>query len=158
MEPACWNSDIEQWLDQKFMLNRPYHSRQKVRSFLQAKGHEFIDTFLDPALQVTESRSGTGRLRTAALELFPDNHWGQRTALAVRLLQIGSPAVAIGQGGYGHSSEQCRTPKIESLGNAWSGLKFVLERMEHPEGEPMGQYTGPVLHGICARFPRHRVE
>ena len=64
-----WNSDIEQWLDQKFMLNRPYHSRQKVRSFLQAKKDavEFIDTFLDPALQVTSNpEAELGGLRTSS--------------------------------------------------------------------------------------------
>jgi len=152
-----WNSEIEQWLDSKFMMQRPYHARQRVKSFLQAKKDalDFIDTFMDPALQVTSNPTAEygGISNEQLLELFPDNHWGQRTALAVRLLQIGSPAVAIGQGGYdSHSNEQMSlTPKIESLGRSWSGLQFVLQRMPHPEG---GTYWDHTLVLCCTEFAR----
>ena len=152
-----WNSELEKALDTSFMDSRPYHVRQKVKGTMQAKDDamEFLETFLDPALHLTtQPDAGIGGITNEQLlEVFPDMHWCQRAAMAVRLLQIGSPIVAVGQGGYdNHSNEEMSLrPKIESMGRALSGLKFVLQRLDHPEG---GKYWDHTVIYACTEFGR----
>jgi len=152
-----WNSPSEMGLDTSFVKGRHYHMRQTINTFLQAKTDavDFIDTFMDPALQITTDPEAElhGVTNGQLLEVFNDGHWGERTALAVRLLQIGSPAVAIGQGGYdNHSNEEmAMRPRIESMGRTWSGLQFVLNRIPHPDG---GTYWDHTMVVACTEFAR----
>jgi uncharacterized protein (DUF1501 family) len=55
-------------------------------------------------------------------------------ALAVRLLQIGSPAVAVSLGNYDlHSGERTGAPRLyRGLGAAWASLHFLLGQIADP--------------------------
>jgi uncharacterized protein (DUF1501 family) len=71
----------------------------------------------------------------------PSNNEFFRTAmdiaLAVRLLQLGSPAVCVEMGGFDtHSGERRDAPaRFRFLGRIWATLQFLLSRMPEP-GEP----------------------
>ena len=70
-------------------------------------------------------------------EIFPaDGAWGRLAALAVRLIQKGSPAVCVGRGGYDtHSLEANNFDQLmDSYGRALQGLYFALTRSPHPLG------------------------
>ncbi|MEI8258397.1 MAG: DUF1501 domain-containing protein, partial [Deltaproteobacteria bacterium] len=58
-------------------------------------------------------------------------------ALAVRLLQLGSPAIAVEMGGFDtHSGERRDAPaRFRFVGRMWATLQFLLSRMPEP-GEP----------------------
>jgi hypothetical protein len=58
-------------------------------------------------------------------------------ALAVRLLQLGSPAVAVEMGGFDtHSGERRDAPgRFRFIGRLWATLQFLLSHMPEP-GEP----------------------
>jgi uncharacterized protein (DUF1501 family) len=58
-------------------------------------------------------------------------------ALAVRLLQLGSPAVALELGNFDlHSSERAEAPPLYAyLGRLWAALRWLLPRIDDPSGE-----------------------
>ena len=58
-------------------------------------------------------------------------------ALAIRLLQLGSPAIAVEMGGFDtHSGERRDAPaRFRFLGRLWATVEFLLSRMPEP-GEP----------------------
>lgn len=58
-------------------------------------------------------------------------------ALAIRLLQLGSPAIAVEMGGFDtHSGERRDAPaRFRFVGRLWATLHFLLSRMPEP-GEP----------------------
>jgi len=58
-------------------------------------------------------------------------------ALAVRLLQLGSPAVTLELGNFDlHSSERASAPPLYAyLGRLWATLSWLLPRLDDPSGE-----------------------
>lgn len=55
--------------------------------------------------------------------------------LAIRLMQLGSPAVSVSLSGFDmHSGEDDRAPALYGrIGRVWSALHFILSRTEDPE-------------------------
>ncbi len=84
-----------------------------------------------------------------------DAFWGGPTALAIRLLQLGAPAVAVGVGGWDFHSDEDRglPPLAASLGRALSALHFVLSRMADPD-VPGKTYFDTTLVAVTSEFGR----
>ena len=76
-------------------------------------------------------------------------------ALAVRLLQLGSPAVAIEMGGFDtHSGERRDAPaRFRFIGRLWATLQFLLSRMPEP-GEPGRSMLDRTLVFTMSEFGR----
>jgi hypothetical protein len=152
-----WAVRLEQALDDAVQTSRPYRGRRAVGAYMQSKedANAFLETFLSPALQLDREPEATlgGLSNAQVLEALGDDHWGRRTALALRLLQIGSPAVVVGQSGYdNHSNEEPEMrPRIESLGRTLSALRFLLPRMPHPDG---GTFWDHTVVSLCSEFGR----
>jgi hypothetical protein len=89
------------------------------------------------------------------LNVVADRMWGPPTALAVRMLQLGSPAVAVGVGGWDfHSDEQAGLPPLaESLGRALSGLEYVLSRVVDPDDAGKTLWDGTLI-AVTSEFGR----
>lgn len=68
---------------------------------------------------------------------YPRHDDALDAALAVRLLQLGSPAVTLELGNFDlHSSERQKAPPLYAyLGRLWATLRWLLPRVDDPSGE-----------------------
>lgn len=76
-------------------------------------------------------------------------------ALAIRLLQLGSPAVTVEMGGFDtHSGERRDAPaRFRFVGRAWATLHWLLSRMPEP-GEPGRSMLDRTLVVTMSEFGR----
>src|SRR5207248_1169714 len=76
-------------------------------------------------------------------------------ATAVRLLQVGSPAVVVGMSGFDmHSGERASAPRLyRRLGATWASLHFLLSRIVDPE-EPSVSMLDRTLVFTTSEFGR----
>jgi uncharacterized protein (DUF1501 family) len=84
-----------------------------------------------------------------------DAFWGPPVALAVRMLQLGSAAVAVGVGGWDfHSGEQTGLPPLAaSLGRTLSALQYVLSRVVDPDDATKTLWDGTLV-AVTSEFGR----
>jgi hypothetical protein len=87
--------------------------------------------------------------------LVTDPFYGGPTALAVRLLQLGAPVVAVGSASWDfHSNEDTGLPPLAaSLGRAISALRLVLGRLADPAA-PGRTFWDSALLVVTSEFGR----
>ncbi|MDB4996829.1 MAG: hypothetical protein JWM74_4261 [Myxococcaceae bacterium] len=92
-------------------------------------------------------------------ETDPGGAFGPTLALGVRLLQLGSPAVALGLVGFDlHSEEAQRLPSLAgSLSRAMAALHFTLSRIADPAA-PGKSYFDTTLVILTSEFNRDNVS
>ena len=140
-QPA-WATAVTQRLDDRFVEHLHPADVARVARYLTAKHgasrfrsilrSPMLDIASDPVLDV--ALGSNAQLR----EAFGPGRWGARTALGVRMLQLGSPAVVVSVTGYDtHSNEMIDFPPLaRDLGRQLAGLHFVLKRLAHPDAAP----------------------
>jgi hypothetical protein len=121
-----------------------------------------VETAPDAVLGVT--MDGAALTNAMLAEAFgresdPGGAFGPTLALGVRLLQLGSPAVALGLVGFDlHSEEAERLPSLAgSLARAMAALHFTLSRIADPEA-PGKSYFDTTLVVLTSEFSRDNVS
>ncbi len=120
-----------------------------VTSTLAPQGDVFFDCFA--ALDDT----------TTPTWKYTDNTYGQSAAVAVRLLQFGSPIVTLALGNYdSHSYEvidpqrkQPQTVQVVMLARVMAGLEFALKRIVDPQDPTKSLWDSTVIF-VCSEFGR----
>lgn len=143
-----WEADLERWLDDRSRVGcHDFHNTMLEASVLaKDQAREFLDEFDDDVMNVNGAPEAElhGITNLNLQEIFPnDGAWGRMSALAVRLIQKGSPGVAIGVGGYDtHSGEAGGFDQLmDSYGRALQGLYFALSNSPHPLGGSFWDHT-----------------
>jgi hypothetical protein len=149
-----WVTSIESQLDDSFLQARPGALGGRALEYLIAKqlglgygaaltGDPLRISYADATLGTLTSGTPLSNAMLAELFGMPilgqdpslamvDAHWGGPTALGVRLLQLGAPAVAVGVGGWDlHSGEETAFPRLAgSLGRAIAALYFLFSQLQ----------------------------
>jgi hypothetical protein len=149
-----WVMSLEPQLDDAYAQVRPNALAGRAVDYIVAKqlGLEYSTALSADSLRISYADATLGTLRNGTplsnamiAELFGlpvngqtsstdrfDAHWGGPTALAVRLLQNGAPAVAVGVGGWDlHAREDRLLPRLAgSLGHTMAALYFLLSQLQ----------------------------
>lgn len=148
---------MRQRLDDELLAHTGAGGFEAVESYVlqHAMGHRLRTKLANPAVHFDvygdqQASLGTFRNGKRSLPLsnqmlmeilsVPNGGFGQgddtagNLALAIRLLQMGSPAVAVTMDGFDmHSGEQEAAPGLYGrLGAAWAALRFLLAHTEDP--------------------------
>lgn len=154
-----------QVLDATFSQGVSGAYRARVDAFSSAKdqGSKFAALLSDPllALGAAPEAAAGGFQNRDLLEIFgqapsarTDPRWGLETAMALRFLQLGSPAVVITKGNFDfHDRERLLYgPVTTDLVRQLAGLRFVLGRLDHPAG---GRYWDHTVVVVLSEFSRN---
>ncbi len=158
---ADWSQQLGQKLDQRFSQRLALDNAARVSLYLDSKANKgrFRDILGLPMLNLLEDGAVDRELGTNQMmrEAFGAGPWGAQVALAVRMLQLGSPAVAVGVGGYDtHSNEMVDFPPLaQDLGRQLAALIHVLPRLPHPEG---GTFWDHTIVTVLSEFSRDNTE
>lgn len=134
---------------------------QRVGLYLDSKKNmgRFREILNAPMLNILRDGDVDPTLGTNAQlrEAFGVAAWGPRVALAIRMFQLGSPAVAVAVGGYDtHSNEMVDFPPLaRDLGRQLAALRYVLPRLDHPDG---GTFWDHTVVTVVSEFARDNVE
>lgn len=154
-----------QVLDASFSQGVSAAYRGRVDAFLSAKDQasKFASLLSDPLLALAAAPEATagGYENRELLEIFGDEpsgrtdpRWGLETAMALRFLQLGSPAVVITKGNFDfHDRErQLYGPVTTDLVRQLAGLRYVLGALDHPAG---GRYWDHTVVAVLSEFSRN---
>ena len=156
-----WTTRLGDKLDDRFNQKLALSNAAKVGLYLDSKANRgrFRDILSMPMLNIlsdgdVDRTLGTNEMLREAFGLGP---WGPRTALAVRMIQLGSPIVSIGVGGWDtHSNEMVDYPPLaRDLGRQLAALAYVLPRLAHPDG---GTFWDHTLITVLSEFSRDNTE
>lgn len=160
-----WSRELGSTLDERFAATRSARHRALVAGLTDSKRQvaDFSEIFTNPVLDVTgkpsEAKDGltNAELLSALVEPGIPEDTAYHTALALRFLGFGAPAVAIGIDGWDfHSDELAMFPaKGRELGRTFAALAYLLERMPHPDG---GTYWDHSLVVATSEFSRDNTE
>lgn len=160
-----WSRAFGRELDDKVAATRSARHRALVAGLTDSKKQvaDFSAIFTDPVLDVAGKPSAAmnglsnGELATALVEPGVLDDTAYHTALALRFVGFGAPAVVIGIGGWDfHSDELTMFPaKAREFGRAFAAMPYLLERMPHPDG---GTYWDHSLVIATSEFSRDNTE
>ena len=116
-----------------------------MQGYLSAKGamRRFGPLLADPRLKMDSSEVAhdgiSNGMLVEAMGDLPNLYTGKDFALALRLLQLGSPAVGVGIGGFDmHSGERDGSPLLYTrYARLLAGVRFALANMPDPAGGSM---------------------
>lgn len=156
-----WALELESQADKRFVASLSPRDQQAVGLYVTSKSgiDRFRDILKHPMLNLGSSAPVESDLKSniQLMEAFGNGLWGGRVALAVRMFQLGSPAVVVGAGNYDtHSNETAELPPLaQDLGRQLAALRFVLPRLPHPAG---GTYWDHTIIAVVSEFSRDNVE
>lgn len=156
-----WALELEAASDQRFVASLSPRDQQIAGLYVTAKAgiDRYRDILKHPMLRLGENPSLEPQLQSNArlMEVFGNGIWGGRVALAIRMFQLGSPAVVVGAGNYDtHSNETTELPPIAvDLGRQLAALRYVLPKLPHPSG---GTYWDHTVISVVSEFSRDNVE
>lgn len=144
---------LEDALDARTVARRQNLARGAVQALITTKGtlRRFgplladkrlrfdADAYLDETLRDVSNRMLLEAVGNPAGMGLPLDHDARNVALSLRLLQFGSPAVALSIGGFDtHDLETERAPKLFSrLARFVAGVHFALRNIPDPAGGSM---------------------
>ncbi len=161
IEQPGWAKGFAQRQDERFAGKLSVADQARVGLYTDSKQNmdRFRDILALPQLnllgdgEVEASLGSNVQLR----EAFGLGAWGPKVALAVRLLQFGSPMVVVGVSGYDtHSNEMVDFPPLaRDLTRQLAALCQVLPRLPHPAG---GTYWDHTVVTVLSEFSRDNTE
>ena len=163
---GVWARSVRNARDERFIMKRAPHvapylgavrdSKLQSRAYAAALRHPALDLLGAP-----EAELG-GVTNAQILEVlnggpFGGGDWGLETAFALRLVQLGVPAVTVMRYLYDtHSDERTLFPMdAGDIGRQIAGLHFLLHRMTNALGQPLWNRTVVVL---MSEFSRDNVD
>ncbi len=156
-----WAEGFAARQDERYTARVSPADLQRVGLYLDSKKNmgRFRDILAAPMLNILRDGNVAAELGTNAQlrDAFGAGPWGPRVALAIRMFQLGSPAVAVAVGGYDtHSNEMLDFPPLaRDLGRQLAALRYVLPRLQHPDG---GTYWDHTLVTVVSEFARDNTE
>lgn len=166
-ERAEWARTIREKRDERFVAKRAPHVAPYLAAARDAKIHSraYAAALRDPALDLVGAPQASfgGVTNAQLLEVlgggpFGGGQWGLETAFALRLVQLGVPAVSVMRYLYDtHSDEKTLMPMdAGDLGRQLAGLHFLLHRMVNPQtGLPLWNRTVVI---VVSEFSRDNVD
>lgn len=163
---GAWARPVRDARDDRFLAKRAPHVRPYLGAVRDAKLHSraYAEALRHPALDLLGAPDAElGGLTNQQLLAvtnggpFGGGDWGLETAFAVRLVQLGVPAVTVMRYLYDtHSDERTLFPAdAGDIGRQLAGLHFALHRLTNAEGEPLWNRTVVVL---VSEFSRDNVD
>lgn len=156
-EISTWARDLRAARDSRFLGKRSPYVKPYVNAIRDAKinAREYATALRNSALDilvVPEAELG-GVTNGQLLDVlgFDDPsrelEWGPQTAFALRMLQLGAPAVAINRYLYDTHSDERTTLPIDAgdLGRQIAGVHFLLKRMRGADGNPLWDSTVVIM-------------
>lgn len=151
-ERAAWARLLRDRTDARYLEKRAPHVRPYLSALRDAKQNskEYAAALRKPALDLLGAPDAElgGVTNNQMLEVLgagagAGGQWGLETAFALRLMQLGVPAVSVLRYLYDtHSDEQTlfRTDAGD-LGRQIAGIHFLLHRLRESDGTPMWDRT-----------------
>ncbi|HWB77761.1 MAG TPA: DUF1501 domain-containing protein [Nannocystaceae bacterium] len=156
-----WALGFGEASDERLAITRAARHRAMVDGLRDSKlqAEKFRPVFTDPILDVEYMPDETlhGLTNAELLAALGTSDFSKDTALALRFMGQGAPAVVIGNGGWDyHSDELTDFPaQGQDLGRVLAGLVYALEHLDHPDG---GTYWDHTLVCVCSEFSRDNAE
>ena len=164
-ERGAWARPVRDARDERFLARRAPHVAPYLGAVRDAKLHSraYAQALRHPALDLlgapdAELGGLTNQQLLAVTNGGPfGGQWGLDTAFAVRLVQLGVPAVSVMRYLYDtHSDERTLFPMdAGDIGRQLAGLHFALHRLTNADGEPLWNRTVVVL---VSEFSRDNVD
>lgn len=164
-ERGAWARPVREARDDRFLAKRAPHVAPYLGAVRDAKLHSraYSQALRHPALDLLGAPDAElGGLTNAQLLTVMNGgtfggQWGLDTAFAVRLVQLGVPAVSVMRYLYDtHSDERTLFPAdAGDIGRQLAGLHFALHRLTNAQGEPLWNRTVVVL---MSEFSRDNVD
>jgi hypothetical protein len=151
-ERAEWARTLRNTRDIRYIEKRSPHVQPYLTAAKDAKinSKTYAAALRNPALDLTmvpEAELG-GVSNQQLLEVlgagqFAQGQWGLETAFALRLMQLGVPAISVLRYLYDSHSDENTTYRMDSadLGRQIAGLHFLLHRMRDADGNSMWDNT-----------------
>jgi uncharacterized protein (DUF1501 family) len=140
---------LEAAIDARVLERRRHLARDAVQSVINTKAtlRKFGPVLADKRLRFDSDAFADetldGITNQMLLEATTSDRDGKNVAMAIRLLQLGSPAVSVSIGGFdNHDEEVVRAPRLYTrFGRYLAGIHFALERVPDPEGGMLLDHT-----------------
>lgn len=161
LEAPVWALAYGAGADEAYRRQRSARHRSLVEGLVDSKrqARTFRPIFTDPLLAVRDEPDAAahGMSNAELMAALGDSDFGADVALALRFCGFGSPAVAIGDGGWDfHSDELFEFNELATtFDRVLSGLAFALQRLQHPDG---GTYWDHSLVVCVSEFGRDNTE
>lgn len=163
---GVWARTARDARDAAFIAKRAPHVAPYLGAVRDSKlqSRNYAAAIRNPALDLLGAPDATlgGVTNAQLLEVLggqfgPDGSWGLDTAFALRLVQMGVPAVTVMRYLFDtHSDEKTLFPMdAGDLGRQLAGLHFLLHRMTNADGVPLWNKTVVV---VVSEFSRDNVE
>jgi hypothetical protein len=161
-DTPIWARDLRLARDAKFIGARAPHVRPYLSAIRDAKinAREYAEALRSSALDLVDVPDAElgGATNQQLLEVlgggpFGGGQWGLEVAFALRMMQLGVPAVSVMRYLYDTHSEEKTTLPIDAgdLGRQIAGLHFLLKRMRDDTGATLWDNTVVVLMSEFAR-------
>lgn len=149
---AEWARTLRNQRDVRYLEQRAPHVKPYLTAARDAKvnSKEYAAALRNPAIDLIGAPQAElgGVTNTQMLEVlgggfFPQGQWGLETAFALRLMQLGVPAVSVLRYLYDTHSDENTMYRADAgdLGRQIAGIHFLLHRMREPDGTPMWDRT-----------------
>lgn len=163
---GVWARSIRDVRDEAFIAKRAPHVKPYLGAVRDAKlqSRNYAAAIRSPALDLLGAPEASlgGVTNQQLLDVLggnggPDGSWGLDTAFALRLVQMGVPAVSVMRYLYDtHSDEKTLFPiDAGDIGRQLAGLHFLLHRMTNENGDPLWNRTVVI---VMSEFSRDNVE
>jgi hypothetical protein len=164
-------AEMRRRLDEAFLARRSRAYARRLRNYRIAKHNAalFSQMLRDPVLDVLGAPEAVdaGITNAQLLEVLGDHDladigdpqpgirsWGSDVALALRTFALGTPMAVVTRAIYDmHDIERSAyAPRTQDLVRQLSGLRFLMQRMPHPEG---GTYWDKTIVVTLSEFSRN---
>jgi uncharacterized protein (DUF1501 family) len=165
---AAVGRPLEDALDAAALANKRHLARQAIESVINTKGtlRKFGPVLADKRLRFDNAQYETQTLDGITNKMLLEavgngsgavDRGARSVALAIRLLQMGSPAAAVSIGGFDtHDSEVQKAPQLYSrFARFLAGIHFALTRIPDPGGGMLIEHS---LVVTTSEFGRSGVE
>jgi hypothetical protein len=164
-ETTTWARDLRTVRDERFIGKRAPYVQPYLNAVKDAKinAREYAQALRNSALDLLEAPEAElgGVTNAQLLEVFGGGPfggmWGLETAFAVRMLQLGVPAISVMRYLYDTHSDEKTTLPIDAgdLGRQIAGLHFMLKRAKDADGNPLWDST---VVAVMSEFSRDNVD
>jgi hypothetical protein len=165
-ERAAWARRLRDRIDDRYVEKRAPHVKPYLSAARDAKQNskEYAAALRNPALDLLGAPlAELGGVRNdQLLEVlgggpFAQGQWGLETAFALRLMQLGVPAVTVLRYLYDTHSDENTLFRNDArdLGRQIAGIHFLLHRMRESDGTPMWDRT---LVFVVSEFGRDNTD
>lgn len=149
---AEWARTLRNQRDTRYIEKRSPHVKPYLTAARDAKvnSKEYAAALRNPAIDLLGAPQAElgGVTNSQMLEVlgagpFAAGQWGLETAFALRLMQLGVPAVSVLRYLYDTHSDENTTYRMDSadLGRQIAGIHFLLHRMREADGSSMWDRT-----------------